>query len=31
VRSPMYVAAPGSPQSVSVPGEVTVQMVRVTL
>lgn len=31
VRSPMYVAAPGSPTSVSVPGEVTVQMVRVTL
>lgn len=31
VRSPMYVAAPGSPTSVTVPGEVTVQMVRVTL
>ena len=31
VRSPMYVAAPGSPSSVSVPGEVTVQMARVTL
>jgi hypothetical protein len=31
VRSPMYVAAPGSPTSVSVPSEVTVQMARVTL
>lgn len=31
VRSPMYVAAPGSPSSVSVPGEVTVQMARVAL
>lgn len=31
VRSPMYVATPGSPQSVSVPSEVTVQMARVTL
>ena len=31
VKSPMYVAAPGSPSSVSVPGEVTVQMARVTL
>jgi len=31
VKSPMYVATPGSPTSASVPGEVTVQMARVTL
>lgn len=31
VRSPMYVAVPGSPQTVTVPSEVTVQMARVTL
>lgn len=31
VRSPMYVAAPGSPSNVNVPGEVTIQMARVIL
>ena len=31
VKSPMYAAAPGSPATVSVPGEVTVKMARVTL
>lgn len=31
VKSPMYAIAPGSPTSVSVPGEVTVKMARVML
>jgi len=31
VKSPMYAVAPGSPTSVSVPGDVTVRMARVTL
>lgn len=31
VKSPMYVVAPGSPTSVSVPSEVTIQMARVLL
>lgn len=31
VKSPMYAAAPGSPTSVSVPGEVTIKMARVAL
>jgi len=30
-KSPMYAVAPGTPTSVSVPGEVTVKMARVTL
>jgi len=30
-KSPMYAVAPGAPTTVSVPGEVTVKMARVTL